>query len=223
MTMGDSKARWWFGLTAAAVAFGIVVNVVLAATSTDGFFTSAAGRVFNVFCFFTIQSNLIVGITSLMLAIDPRRTSTSFDTFRLIGIVAIIITGLVYHSVLRGLFDLESWALVGDLFVHTVVPILAVVGWLIYGPRGRVSRRIMWLSLLFPLWWFAFALIRGPIADYYPYPFVDVIRLGYPKVLINAVWLGVLYLAVAAGLVALDRWLAKIQSLTAAAGTDALP
>jgi len=210
-----TNGRVWFGLTAAVVAFGVVVNVVVAATNTGGFFTTASARVFNVFCFFTIQSNLIVGITCLLLAIDPRRTSTTFDTFRLIGIVAIVITGIVYHAALRGLFDLESWALVGDVVAHTVVPILAVVTWLAFGPRGRTSRRIMWLTLLFPLAWFVFTLVRGPITDFYPYPFVDVSRLGYAKVLLNAFWLALFYLGVAAGVVALDGWLTKIQSLTA--------
>jgi hypothetical protein len=212
--MGTSTARWWFGLTAAVVAFGIAVSVGVAAGAERAFFTTAPARIFNVFCFFTIQSNLIVGVTCGLLALDPDRSSTAFDTFRLIGIVAITITGVVYHAALRSLFDLESWALVGDVVVHTVVPVLAVVTWLVYGPRGRTSRRIMWLSLLFPVWWFGLALIRGAIVDYYAYPFVDVTRLGYPKVLLNAVWLGVLYLGVAAGAVALDGWLGKIATVT---------
>jgi hypothetical protein len=212
--MGTSTARWWFGVTAAAVALGVAVNVAVAATAEGGFFTTASARVFNVFCFFTIQSNLIVGVTCLLLALDPRRSSTAFDTFRLIGIVAITITGVVYHAALRSLLDLESWALVGDVLVHTVVPLLAVVTWLVYGPRGRASRRIMWLSLLFLLWWFGFALIRGAIIDHYAYPFVDVIRLGYPRVLVNALWVGVLYLGVAAAAVALDGWLTKIAAVT---------
>jgi hypothetical protein len=215
--MDTAKARWWFGLTAAAVAFGIVVSVAGAATTTGGFFTTAAGRVFNVFCFFTVQSNLIVGVTCLLLAIDPRRTSTTFDTFRLIGIAAITITGVVYHAALRSLFDLESWAFVGDVIVHTVVPFLAVGTWIVFGPRGRTSRRIVWLSLLFPLGWFVLALIRGAIVDYYAYPFVDVIRLGYAKVLVNAVWVGLLYLGVAAAAVALDGWLGKIAALASRA------
>lgn len=219
--MQASDGRVWFGLTAVVVAFGIAVNVGVAATNTGGFFTTAPARVFNVFCFFTILSNLIVGVTSLLLAIDPRRTSTTFDTFRLIGIVAIVITGIVYHVALRSLFDLESWALVGDVIVHTVVPILAIVTWLAYGPRGRTSRPIMWRSLLFPLAWFAFTLLRGPLTDSYPYPFVDVTRLGYPRVLGNAVWLAVFYLGVAAGTVALDGWLTKIHALTADAAPKA--
>jgi hypothetical protein len=46
--------------------------------------------------------------------------------------------------------------------------------------------------------------------------FVDVIRLGYGKVLMNAVWVGVISLAVAAA-VELGGWLGKISPLTARA------
>ena len=70
MTIEGSNARWWFGLTAAGVAFGVVVNVAVAATSTGGFFSTAPARVFNVFCFFTIQSNLIVGVAAIAVALD---------------------------------------------------------------------------------------------------------------------------------------------------------
>jgi len=211
----NGGARWWFGLTAAAAGLGVTISVAVAANATGGYFTTTLGRIFNVFCFFTIQSNLIVGITSLVLALDPRRTSTAFDTFRFIGIVAIVITGIVYHSAIRDLMEVQSWALVADRLVHTVVPVLAVATWLIHGPRGRATRRVMWLSLLFPVAWFAFTLIRGPIADFYPYPFVDVTRLGYADVLLNASWVGVIYLGVAAGAVALDGWLTKLRAITA--------
>ena len=54
----------------------------------------------------------------------------------------------------------------------------------LYSPdatREMTSRRVMWLSVLFPVAWLVFTLIRGAIVDFYPYPFVDVIRLGYAK------------------------------------------
>src|SRR5438045_3902138 len=96
---------------------GVVINAGVAAGAEGGFFQTAAGRVFNVFCFFTIQSNLIVGATCLLLALNPHRSSTLFKAARLTGIVAVTITGIVYHTVLARLFDLESWALVGDNLV----------------------------------------------------------------------------------------------------------
>ncbi|MCI0633827.1 MAG: Pr6Pr family membrane protein [Actinobacteria bacterium] len=216
-----AKGRAWFGLTAFAVLFGLIVQVLVAANATGGAFDTTAGRVFNVFCFFTIQSNVIVGVTSLLLALNPRRSSTAFKAFRLSGIVSITITGIVYHTVLRGLFDLERWALVADNVLHTIVPVIAVVGWLVWGPRGLTSARIMRLSVIFPICWLIFTLIRGAIVDFYPYHFIDVNELGYARVLVNCVWVAILYLGVAAGATALDRWLFRIGSaLTAAEKAD---
>jgi hypothetical protein len=207
--MDQTKARAWFGVTALVVAFGIVVQVTVAANAEPVAFDSAVSRALNVFAFFTIPSNLIVGIGCLLLALNPNRSSTAFKVFRLTSVVAIAITGIVFHSVLKKLLDLESWALVADHALHTVVPVMAVVGWLLYGPRGLTSPHIARLSVIFPAAWLAFTLIRGATIDFYPYPFIDVTRLGYAKVLINSLWVAVLYLAVAAGFSVLDRWLVR--------------
>jgi hypothetical protein len=51
-------------------------------------FHSAVARGFNTFAFFTILSNLIVGATTLLLAIKPDLNSAIFKTFRLLGLAA---------------------------------------------------------------------------------------------------------------------------------------
>jgi hypothetical protein len=214
--MDDTKARVFFGLTALVVLAGIVVQVIVTANGPPLFFQSSTSRGLNVFAFFTILSNVIVGGTTLLLAMNPRRSSTLFDTFRLTGVVAITITGIVYHSVLAGLLDLDSWALVADHALHTVVPVLAVLGWLMFGPRGLTSARIAKLSAIFPVLWMIFTVIRGAIVGFYPYPFVDVEHLGYAKVTINSVWIAGLYLGLAYSAKALDGWLARTTSRTSA-------
>jgi hypothetical protein len=126
--VGEWKARAWFGATALAVFVGLSVQLFVTAGVHGGFFGSTADRVLNLFCFFTVQSNLIVGISCLLLAMNPVRPSTAFRAFRVAGVLGITVTGLVYHAVLGKLFDLESWALVADNLLHTVVPVMAVVG-----------------------------------------------------------------------------------------------
>lgn len=207
--MNEAKARWWFGLTALAVLAGIVIQMIVAATAEAVRFHSPLSRALNVLVFFTIDSNLILGITSLSLAMNPKRSSTLFSAARLTGVVSIAITGIVFHAVLSKLLDLESWALVADKLTHTVVPIMGVLGWLLYGPRGMISRRIVWLSVIYPVVWLIFTLVRGAVIDFYPYPFVDVTHLGYGRVVVNCVWIALLYLAVASGASALDRRLAR--------------
>jgi hypothetical protein len=110
---------------------------------------------------------------------------------------------------------------VADNLIHTVVPIMAVVVWLAFGPKGRTSPTIVRLSVLFPVAWLIFTLVRGAFVHFYPYPFVDVGNLGYVKVIVNCVWVAVLYLGVAAGAAALDRRLSRSgesEALSPAAG-----
>jgi hypothetical protein len=132
--MPSKGARLWFGVTAACVVAGVALSVYTAVQG-PGHFTTGVQRGFNSFAFFTIQSNLIVGGTSLLLAVKLERTSTVFCVFRLIGLVAITMTGVVCHVALAGILDLDGIHQLGNQLVHTVVPILAVVGWLMFGPE----------------------------------------------------------------------------------------
>ena len=72
----DAKGRWWFGAHGPRGPVGLVVQVLVTADLETGFFDTPTKRALNVFAFFTIQSNIIVGVTSLLLALRPDRTST---------------------------------------------------------------------------------------------------------------------------------------------------
>ena len=96
--------------------------------SGGGHSHSAGARVFNVFWYFTIQSNVIVGLTCLLLALNPRRTSTVFAVFRLIGVVAISVTFVVFHVAPSHLLDLDTWEQIANQLQHTIVPIVALAG-----------------------------------------------------------------------------------------------
>jgi hypothetical protein len=90
-------------------------------------------------------------------------------------------------------------------------PVLGVGGWLLFGPRGQISWRVALLALVFPFAWLVFTLVRGPMVDFYPYPFLDVARLGYPTTLLNAMTVLVLLLLLAAGVTAGDRALMRLS------------
>jgi hypothetical protein len=201
-----TTGRVWAGVTAFTVAAGIVVQLVVTANGTEGFFRDNPERVFNVFAYFTIQSNLLLGATVLMLALQPGRPqSTLFKTLRLNGVLCIAVTGVVYHVALAGLDDLSGWAAVANFLLHTTTPILGVLGWLLFGPRGVIDLRIVRWSIVYPLLWLVFTLVRGEFVGFYPYPFVDVGEHGYARVLLNCLLVAVLFLALAAGASFLDR------------------
>ena len=128
--------------------------------------------------FFTILTNVMVGVTFLRMALVRRNAGTVW----LGGLTLwISITGVVYHALLAR--ELSGLPLVSDHGLHTVTPLLTVVYWVLYGPkRGlRVTHALTWL--IWPLLYVAYALIRGQLDGTYPYFFTDPTRVG---------WLGVL-------------------------------
>ncbi len=204
--MDPKWARPWFAATFALVVDVLVITCIVAADNTGGHFHSAGARVFNVFWYFTIQSNVIVGVTCLLLALNPHRTSTVFAVFRLIGVVAIAVTFVVFHVALSHLLDLDTWEQIANQLQHTIVPIVAVAGWLLFGPRGTTSARIARLTVLFPILYMIATAIRGPLVrDWYPYPFADVAAHGYVRVALNGILITLFFWAVAAGAVWVDR------------------
>src|SRR6478609_4467810 len=90
-------ARVWFGATAFAVLTGLALQVQATWTSEAGYFDTAPARLANMFCFFTVQSNVVVMVTTGLLAVSLARRGAAFAVFRLIGVVGITITFVVFH------------------------------------------------------------------------------------------------------------------------------
>lgn len=60
----------------------------------------------------------------------------------------------------------------------------------------------------FPIIYFIYILLRGAITNIYPYPFLDVARLGYDQVVLNALGLMAAQLALGLVVAAIDHALA---------------
>ena len=113
---------------------------------------------------------------------------------------------------------------------------LAVVGWLVFGPRGLVSWKVVWLSLLYPIAWLVFTLVRGAAIGWYPYPFMDPREGGCTPVALTLAGIVAVFIGLAALLLVVDRALgtagaapdaraqraARLDRLTAGAGRPAL-
>ncbi len=190
-------ARLWHGALALVVLVGLVVQLQLVAglpssphLTSAGVVggASAAGRYLRVFSFFTIQSNLLVLVTSLQLMVDPHRDGRLWRVLRLDALIGITVTGIVYATVLAAVHEPHGWQeTLSNALFHYVSPVGALLGWLLFGPRPRLGPRTLVHALLFPAGWFAYTLVKGAIDPWYPYPFVDVTTHGYVRVLLNAV------------------------------------
>jgi hypothetical protein len=156
----------------------------------------------NFFWFFTIQSNILAAAVLALTATVPREArSPLFDAVRGAGTLYIAITGVVFALLLAGRQEevqtSVEWV---DFVLHRLVPIVVVLDWLIDPQRHRLPRWVAAAWLAYPLAWFAATLLRGEIVDWYPYPFVDVGRVGYDGVLLRAVVFVIAFALAAAAL-----------------------
>lgn len=206
----DLAARVWWGWTAGLAVLALVVQTVLVIRDPGPGLSTGEG-VERLVSFFTIQSNVLVAVSSLLLAGRPQRDGgADWRVLRFAALLGITVTGVVYWVALFGLQELTGWALFCDVAFHQVMPPLVLAGWLLFGPRPRVDWRVVGLTLLWPVAWLAYTLVHGEARDWYPYPFVDAAKEGYAQVAVNCVVVTALIVALAA----LYRWLDRRLSPT---------
>jgi hypothetical protein len=216
--MTPRTARAVHGITALVATFAVVLQLVLVVQGNrildEGNPPDLGTRLVRFASYLTIWSNVLVAGTTALLAIDPGRDGRLFRTLRLNGLVLVFGGGIVHFFLLRPLLELEGADMLADRLLHTVVPLFAVVGWLVAGPRGQVDRSDLGPFLVLPLIWIAYTLIRGAIVDWYPYPFIDVEEHGYAVVALNCLGVATLMLALFGLALVVDRRLTRATTAT---------
>ncbi len=221
--MSDRAARAWhlltFGVAVVSLVFQLVLIVQGHSVLDETKVPAKSEQVRRFFFYFTIQANSLVAWTCWLVATRDIASSRPMQVLRLDAVLGIAVTGVVHWFLLRPILNLEGASYLADKLLHVVVPLLAVIGWLVFGPRRLVSRADMWPALIWPIGYLLVILATGPIFDWYPYPFLDVAEHGLGMVLLNAVGITVLFLAVAFGMSWADRRLpgAKPDDRTPAA------
>lgn len=217
----------WYAVSAGLAWLGLALSLTLNLTGfyasdivTDphsygyagGAATPVPSRLADWISYFTIWSNITVAAVATLLARRARRGMVGTPTlavFRLSSLVMITITGLVYAVVLaptsvqRGIDNLSNSLL------HQITPVLAVVAWLVVGPRREFSWRTVGLSTLLPLAWIGWMLTRGAVTGTYPYGFINVAQLGLATAASNLAAILALGVALAAAFLGIDRLLAR--------------
>ncbi|MER7444897.1 Pr6Pr family membrane protein [Micromonospora avicenniae] len=162
----------------------LVVGLALA-------FVAARDDPLELLCYFTIQVDLAYLVVLPIGSADRPRTALT---------VYLVVTGLVFVLVLANPWSGYSMVATadargtvsdaGNLLLHVVAPPLATADWLTRRPRTAPPRTYAVSLLAYPLLWLTAILLRAagsdPTQERYLYPFLDVNRLGYPTVVVNA-------------------------------------
>ncbi|UYQ77261.1 Pr6Pr family membrane protein [Glutamicibacter sp. JL.03c] len=211
---------------ALAYRFAALILILAGILRISGILTSAP--VWNSFLFYTVLSNLLclAWTAGLIIATikDLRSAGVrgcSTPSARLGGAVmlAITVTLLIYLVVLvpqsfRQGGDYVPFSLTDNL-IHIISPLLIIVDWLAFAPKGQFRWTDPLLWALIPYGYLAFAFAYGASGGEfypgvnYPYPFMNVAELGVGAVALWIVGLTVSLLGVAYLYVAVDRWLGR--------------
>ena len=156
-----------------------------------------AGAVARFFHFFTILSNLLVALSiSLPLLVPRSRPALFFVQPAVLAAITlyIVVVGLVYNVLLRNTWSPQGFQKLIDEVLHVIVPLMYLVYWFLLVPRGHLKSFQPLLWLVFPAGYLGYVLLRGYWEGFYPYPFVDVQKLGYLVVIRNSLLMLVVFL-----------------------------
>ncbi len=202
--------RIYAGIGAAIGWFALVLQLVLILTADSEI--SVGLRAFNFFSYFTILSNILVAVTLTFVALGGRGAVGRFFSRPSVqtGVALYVgVTGIVYSLILRAIWAPEGWQKLADQLLHDAMPLIYVAFWLIFVRKGTLSfANVPWF-VAFPVVYAAYTLIRGPMVDWYPYPFIDASVLSTSELIVNVIVLCVAFLVLGALLVLADRWLGR--------------
>lgn len=211
-------SRCWHAALAAVVAASLVTQIVLLAR-TGADVNAAAGvepvgtgtRYVRLFSYFTVEANVLVLAASVGLVLDPHRSGRLWSVLRLDALLGIVITGIVFVTVLAPIVEHEGAGTWVNAGFHYVSPAAALAGWLLFGPRPRIAWSTVAWAFAWPVGWIAYTLVHGAATDWYPYPFLDAHALGYLPALRNVAAVVVLAAVLAAAFKALDSRLPTVR------------
>lgn len=154
--------------------------------------TSLPESLIRYFTYFTILTNMLVAFSFTMQWLAPHskggrffslpQTSTAITVY-------IIVVGVTYNLLLRSVWDPQGLQKIVDELLHTVIPLFATLYWILFVSRSALQWKNVLPWAIYPLAYFIVILIRGAFSGYYPYPFIDVNKLGYNGAIFNSVYL----------------------------------
>ncbi len=154
----------------------------------------APERLIDLFSYFTIWSQIVVGVVMTLLYLNPGRDGKLFRVFRIDSILMITVTGVVYNLLLGPNYPPQGLNQISSPIQHTITPLITVLVFVIAGPRGWFTLKNVVVSLVLPIVYVSYTLFRGAIIGKYPYDFFDVVSFGYASVLIFV--MGILFASI---------------------------
>ncbi|MCI3938335.1 Pr6Pr family membrane protein [Chryseobacterium aahli] len=162
----------------------------------------------NVISYFTILCNSLIAVSLSFSALLPKtKLGKFFSELSVKTAIAlyIFIVFAVYNTVLRGIWKPTGWQLFLDNMLHVAIPILYILYWMFLVTKSKLNWKNGFYWLIFPLIYLIYSLIRGSAVGWYPYPFLNVDKLGFGQVMINISLMLIVFLVSGSTLIAINN------------------
>jgi len=157
----------------------LFAGLAIAALSAQLRQSIEAGRsTVDFFSYFTIQSNMMAVIVLLWVAMKSgdRNKQLLRDIVRGAPVLYLGVTGIVFAVLLSGL-PLVTVPFANTV-LHKIMPVVLIVDWLLDPPHPGLSFRKALVWMVYPIAWLVYAMARGTITGWYPYPFLNPAKMG---------------------------------------------
>ncbi len=164
------------------------------------------------FSFFTILTNILVALyfTASLFKLKRFPFNLLLDKGAITAITAfIIIVGLVYQIVLRGIWAPTGLQYIVDELLHTIIPLFMLGYWFFNAKKEDLILSAVFYWLLYPIIYIALIIVRGYYSGYYPYPFLNIEEIGLETALINIFIIFALSITIITALSIVGKYLSK--------------
>jgi hypothetical protein len=188
--------------------FGLVLQYYLMLEATRDL--SLGKSTLRFFSYFTIQATILVVLMLLAFALRSKIEEWTVHPFERSAIASyIVVVALVYITTLRELWSPQGAQWLADVLLHYVMPLAYLAFWLFVMRKAGLRWYDPLLWLIYPLFYLGFVLVHGRFTGFYPYPFIDVAKLGYGAMMLNAVGIAAAFAASGFVILVVSRLLAR--------------
>lgn len=137
----------------------------------------------NLFSYFTIHSAFLLVLAVLLAVLHTatgRKEPGWLTGLRALSTTYTVVSGTVFAVLLANaeLFGHLFLVPLSSKVLHFVLPVYAVLDFLLVPGRNRLRWATTWVATVFPALWAVYTLVRGRMVNWYPYFFLDPDLVG---------------------------------------------
>lgn len=166
----------------------------------------------NMFSYFTMQSNVMVGIWLLFVLLLGGKEERALILHPIVhGAICLYITAtfLIFAVFLSPYYQPTGLEGVYNILMHYVIPFAFIAEWIVSELDTRYEYNYLIYYTSYPFAYLFYTVIRGFITGFYPYYFFDLNQISILDLIVNVIMLIILFTILGTIYITINRKLNK--------------